>query len=534
MSNNIGKLAGSGAKARVLPITRQNGGTRMNIVGRSEVRVDAFDKATGRTKYYDDLAPKDALLVRIKHSTIAHGFVKSVDISKAEKIPGVVKILTCFDVPDIPFPTAGHPWSMDPSHQDIADRHLLNRHVRYYGDDVCAVIAEDEVAAMQAVRAIEVEYEELPFVLDVQKAMEPGAPQLHEKFPNNILKHTTAAAGNYAEAIKEPGLIKVEGWYETPTVQHCHIENHGCFCYEENGRLVVTSSTQIPHIIRRVVGQAIGRPWGDIRVIKPYIGGGFGNKQDALYEPLCAYLSTVVGGRLVKLDCTREETFVCNRVRHAIRIHLVSWLHPDGSFTVINNGLPSETLPVGGSFTAKLSIPGAHNVLNALAAASVGLLMGETVENIRTGLASYTASGMRQNIYEQNGFRIYADCYNASPDAMEATLGVLGTMGDTGRRIAVLGSMLELGDYTEEGHRRAGRAAAEHADVLYAYGPSADAIARGAEEKGMTAVHAFTDQNELVEKLRADAKPGDALLFKGSRGMRMERALALFLGEEVE
>ena len=184
----------------------------MNIVGRSEVRVDAFDKATGRTKYYDDLAPKDALLIRVKHSTIAHGFVKSVDISKAEKIPGVVKILTCFDVPDIPFPTAGHPWSMDPSHQDIADRHLLNRHVRYYGDDVCAVIAEDEVAAMQAVRAIEVEYEELPFVLDVQQAMEPGAPQLHEAFPNNILKHTTAAAGNYAEAIKEPGLIKVEGW----------------------------------------------------------------------------------------------------------------------------------------------------------------------------------------------------------------------------------------------------------------------------------------------------------------------------------
>ena len=280
----------------------------MNIVGRSEVRVDAFDKATGRTKYYDDLAPKDALLIRVKHSTIAHGFVKSVDISKAEKIPGVVKILTCFDVPDIPFPTAGHPWSMDPSHQDIADRHLLNRHVRYYGDDVCAVIAEDEVAAMQAVRAIEVEYEELPFVLDVQKAMEPGAPQLHEAFPNNILKHTTAAAGNYAEAIKEPGLIKVEGWYETPTVQHCHIENHGCFCYEENGRLVVTSSTQIPHIVRRIVGQALGRPWGDIRIIKPYIGGGFGNKQDALYEPLCAWCCTQVGGRCVKLDCSREET----------------------------------------------------------------------------------------------------------------------------------------------------------------------------------------------------------------------------------
>ncbi len=87
-------------------------------------------------------------------------------------------------------------------------------------------------------------------------------------------------------------------------------------------------------------------------------------------------------------------------------------------------------------------------MLNALAAASVGLLMGETVENIRTGLVSYTASGMRQNIYEQNGFRIYADCYNASPDAMEATLGVLGTMGDTGRRIAVLGHV--VGDHPDD------------------------------------------------------------------------------------
>ncbi len=132
--------------------------------------------------------------------------------------------------------------------------------------------------------------------------------------------------GNYQAAIQEPGLIKVEGWYETPTVQHCHIENHGCFSYEENGRITVVSSTQIPHIIRRVVGQALGRPWSDIRVVKPYIGGGFGNKQDALYEPLCAWCSTQVHGRCVRVDCSREETFVSNRVRHAIRFHIVSWL----------------------------------------------------------------------------------------------------------------------------------------------------------------------------------------------------------------
>ncbi|MBP3493435.1 MAG: xanthine dehydrogenase molybdenum-binding subunit XdhA [Oscillospiraceae bacterium] len=304
----------------------------MAEVGKRKPRVDAYDKATGRTKYYEDLMPREALFARIKHSEIAHGMVKSIDTSAAEAIEGVVKVLTCFDVPNIPFPTAGHPWSMEQSHQDVADRLLLNRHVRYYGDDVAVVIAENEVAAVQGVRALKVEYEEFPFVLDVQKAMEDGAPQIHNAYPNNILKHTSLSRGNYEEAIKEPGLIRVEGWYETPSVQHCHIENHGCYAYEENGRIVVVASTQIPHIVRRVVGQALGRPWGEIRIVKPYIGGGFGNKQDALYEPLCAYCSTQVGGRCVRLDCSREETFVSNRLRHAIRYHIISWLRPDGTF----------------------------------------------------------------------------------------------------------------------------------------------------------------------------------------------------------
>ena len=304
----------------------------MAEVGKRRVRVDAFDKATGRAKYYEDLVPQDALYVRIKHAEIAHGMVKAIDTAQAEAIEGVVKVITCFEVPDIPFPTAGHPWSMDPDHQDVADRLLLNRHVRYYGDDVAVVIADNEVAAQQGVRALKVEYEEWPFVLDAQDAMAEGAPQIHEECPGNVLKHTSLQKGDYENAIKESGLIKVEGWYDTPSVQHCHIENHGCFAYEEGGRITVVSSTQIPHIVRRVVGQALGRPWGDIRLVKPYVGGGFGNKQDALYEPLCAYCSTQVGGRCVRIDCSREETFISNRVRHAIRTHIISWLRPDGTF----------------------------------------------------------------------------------------------------------------------------------------------------------------------------------------------------------
>ena len=302
------------------------------IIGKSVARVDAFDKVTGRSKYTDDLCEKNALVAKIYHSAIANGKVTSIDTSEAEKIPGVVKVVTCFDVPKIYFPTAGHPWSTDTSHQDVADRLLLTDRVRFCGDDVAAVIAESEIAAKQAIKALKVEYEEYPFVLDVQEAMEEGAPQLHEKYSNNILGHSSIRKGNIEEAIKEPGLIKIDQWYDTPIVQHCHIENHICFASMENGKITVVSSTQIPHIVRRVVGQALGIPWGSVRIVKPYIGGGFGNKQDALYEPLCAYLSKVVGGRLVKLDVTREETFVSNRTRHAIRSHIISWVRPDGTF----------------------------------------------------------------------------------------------------------------------------------------------------------------------------------------------------------
>ena len=305
----------------------------MSEVGKRQARVDGYDKATGRTKYYEDRIPAGTLYARIRHAEKAHAIVTAVHTGKASAIPGVVRVLTCFDVPDIPFPTAGHPWSMDPGHQDVADRKLLNTHVRYWGDDVAVVIAENEVAAIQGVRALEIEYEELPFVLDQQEAMQDGAPLLHEAFPNNILKHTSSRSGDYAAAIREPGLIKVEGWYETPTVQHAHIENHGCFAWMENGRIIVVSSTQIPHIIRRVVAQALGRPWADVEIIKPYIGGGFGNKQDALYEPLCAWCSTQVGGRPVRIDCSREETFVSNRVRHAIRFHITTWLRPNATIT---------------------------------------------------------------------------------------------------------------------------------------------------------------------------------------------------------
>ena len=302
-------------------------------IGTSMTRVDAVSKVTGEAKYTADLMPPNLLVGRVVRSTIANGVVKSFDLEEALKVPGVVKIITCFDVPDCQFPTAGHPWSVELAHQDVADRKLLNQRIRTYGDDIAAIIAEDDIAAARAARLIQVEYETYEPLLTAHAAMEEGAAQLHEEYPGNILKRTGFVTGDQTyDQIRESetDLVEIERVYHTQCVQHCHIETPVSYAYMENNRVVVVSSTQIPHIVRRVIGQALGLPWGQIRVIKPYIGGGFGNKQDVLYEPLNAFLTMQVGGRGVKLDITREETLACTRVRHAMEIHVKALARPDG------------------------------------------------------------------------------------------------------------------------------------------------------------------------------------------------------------
>ena len=307
-------------------------------VGRSLVRVDAADKVTGRAKYTDDLCPRPVLEAAILHSTIANGWVRSMDVSAARALPGVVKVLTCFDVPDIQYPTPGHPWSVESAHQDVSDRRLLNRRVRIYGDDIAAVVAEDAVTARRALELIRVEYEEYPVVLEPEQAMGSGAPVIHEEHPDNVLARsdlrTPMPKGGFQtveEVLSCPDYHQFSGHYETQQVQHCHIENPVSFAWMEAGRIVVVTSTQIPHIVRRVIGQAMGIPWGKIRVIKPYIGGGFGNKQEVLYEPLNAWLTTQVGGRCVRLDISREETFQNTRSRHPIAFDVAAAVDGEGN-----------------------------------------------------------------------------------------------------------------------------------------------------------------------------------------------------------
>ena len=181
----------------------------------------------------------------------------------------------------------------------------------------------------------------------------------------------------------------------------------------------------------------------------------------------------------------------------------------------------------GGTFPVYLPLEGQHYVPDSLAAISVGLELGVTTENIQKALANFRNMEGRQEIFDHKGCTVIKDCYNAGPESMEAALKVLGNRN--GRKIAVLGDMLELGSHSQAAHEKVGRIAAQQADILLCYGPGCAHMLEGARNAGMTQVHHYTEQAALAADLREIAKPGDVLLFKGSRGMKMELALEMFM-----
>ena len=189
---------------------------------------------------------------------------------------------------------------------------------------------------------------------------------------------------------------------------------------------------------------------------------------------------------------------------------------------------PKEVFPV------ELPLEGLHFVADALAAITIGLMLDVPAGKIRESLALFRNMAGRQEIYEKNGYTIISDCYNAGPESMAAALKVLGKK--SGRRIAVLGDMLELGDCAAAEHDKIGRIAAHHADLVFAFGPNGIRVVSGAVAGGLSQsdVRAFDAREEMAAHLKCIAKPGDVLLFKGSRGMHMELVLEQFLGKEKE
>ncbi len=312
-------------------------------VGKSVQRVDAVAKVTGRARYTDDFFRPGMLKAAYLRSTIAFGRVTKIDTRQAEQLAGVEAIFTYADVPQIKFATAGHPYSLDPDHKEVEDRLLLTRDVRYWGDEIAIVVAENDMVLQQALKLIQVSYETYPPMVSAQAALDKDAREIHSG-SGNVIGESGYKAGQDLDTALADAHHVLEGHFQTQMVHHCHIENHIAYAYMDDlEHIVVVSSSQIPHIARRIVGQALSLPWGRIRVIKPYVGGGFGNKQDVVLEPMVAFLTLKLGGRPVKIDLSREEGMIGTRNRHPFSFKIRAGVTKEGDLTAIDIDALSNT-----------------------------------------------------------------------------------------------------------------------------------------------------------------------------------------------
>ncbi|CAM2059783.1 putative xanthine dehydrogenase molybdenum-binding subunit XdhA [Desulfovibrionales bacterium] len=311
-------------------------------IGQPLPRIDGPTKVSGRARFTDDFTMPGQRVAAYVRSPIAHGLVRTINSTAALALPGVDAVFTAADVPTHPFTTAGHPWHLDPAKRDVADRRLLTDYVRVHGDEVAIVVATDALTAAQAVRLVTIDYDELPPLTDPEAALAQNAPALHPK--GNLLGEHAFTCGEDPETLLAAADIVVSGRYHTPIVQHCHLENHIAIAWMDDlERIIIQSSTQIPHICRRVVGQALGIPWSRVRVLKPYVGGGFGAKQDVILEPMVAFLTMHLGGVPVKLELSREECMLGTRTRHPMDIHGRLATTREGKITAISLDVLSNT-----------------------------------------------------------------------------------------------------------------------------------------------------------------------------------------------
>ncbi len=334
-------------------------------VNHSVTKIDAMQLALGRDSYVADFVPNDALVIKMLWSPHAHARIKSVDVSAAEKMPGVKCVLWHGNVPRNVHCTAGQGFP-EPSPYDTF---MFDNKVRFVGDRVAAVAAETEEQAEAAIAAIKVKYEVLKPVFTLDEAMAPDAPVIHDEpeahvpIPivyepkKNLVAHVGCEAGSFKKGMAEADFTFDET-YETPYAQHCPIEPYTTMAQiAPSGRIVITTSTQVPFHCRRVVARTLGVPVQKIRVIKPRIGGGFGCKQEILLEDVAA-MCALRTGRACLWRFNREETFRTGRTRHPFRIRLRTGVKKDGTITAIGLECINNTGAYGGHGLTVVSCSG--------------------------------------------------------------------------------------------------------------------------------------------------------------------------------
>lgn len=305
---------------------------------------------TGRARYTMDIAPDGPLggllHMKILRSPHASARILRIDATAALAVPGVVAVLTHADAPETLFSTARHELDTD----DVDDTRVLDSVVRFAGQRVAAVVAENEGAAEAGRDLLRVDYELLPAVFDPEEAMAPGAPVIHDKpaasrianAGRNIVAELHGEVGDTEAGFAEADIVH-EATYVSQRVQHAHLETHGAIGWmADDGRLTIRTSSQTPFLTRDALAKLYGLTRDSVRVFSARVGGGFGGKQEMLVEDIVA-LAVLKTGRPVKLEFTRSEQFSASTSRHPMRVTVKIGAHADGRLTAIVLRMVSNT-----------------------------------------------------------------------------------------------------------------------------------------------------------------------------------------------
>jgi xanthine dehydrogenase YagR molybdenum-binding subunit len=319
-----------------LPEQAQPPWAKTDVVGRREPRTDAYERLSGSALYPSDECPRDTLYGAILRCPHAHARVKSVDSSKAEKMSGV-RLVVHDETPG-----AKIPWHM--SRQGPLSR-LFDPHCRHEGQEVAAVAADTPYQAWEAVRAIDVEYEVLPFVVDAEDALVPGAPEVREG-GNRAGEPQVYERGSVADGFASADVVLEEA-YRTACQIHTPMELHGCVAKWDGNKLTVWESSQGVYGAQRVLSLALQIPVSNVRVIGHYVGGGFGSKLAPGKGTVIAALLARKTARPVKLFLSREETFLVMGNRPANLMRLKAGVKKDGTITALD----MENTGSGGAYS---------------------------------------------------------------------------------------------------------------------------------------------------------------------------------------
>jgi CO/xanthine dehydrogenase Mo-binding subunit len=309
------------------------------IVGKPLPRIDGYERVSGAAVYPSDTSLPDMLYGAILRCPHAHALVKRIDSREAEKMPGVRAVITGKT------PGAGVDWPYKTPVMAVKTK-LFDPHCRHEGEEVAAVAAETPYQAWDAVKAIKVEYEVLPFVVDHKKTLDPQAPAIHQG-GNRVGKTQTYERGDVAKGFTEADLV-LEETYTTACELHTPMELHGCVAKWDGPRLTVWEPTQGVFAVQSGIAEVLGLPLANVRVIGHYVGGAFGSRLRAGKYNIIAALLAKKTGRPVKLFLTREETFLCVGNRPPGHMKLKAGVKKDGTLTA----LEYSALGAGGAYPA--------------------------------------------------------------------------------------------------------------------------------------------------------------------------------------